>query len=95
MKDMRQFDIVAVLLVLAAGLGYVNHRLLKLPPTVGMMPLTLLGSLAVMAIGLVYPEAEQGAIPISFTASTSIRRCSRECSASCSSRERCTSTWTT
>jgi CPA1 family monovalent cation:H+ antiporter len=62
MKDMRQFDLVAVLLVLAAGLGYVNHRLLKLPPTVGLMALTLLGSLAVMVIGLVYPEAEQGAI---------------------------------
>jgi CPA1 family monovalent cation:H+ antiporter len=53
---------MAVLLVLAAGLGYVNHRLLKLPPTVGLMALTLLGSLVVIAVGLVYPEAEQQAI---------------------------------
>ncbi len=62
MNDLRQFDLVAVLLVLAAGLGYVNHRLLKLPPTVGLMALTLLGSLMVMLIGLIYPEAEQQAI---------------------------------
>jgi CPA1 family monovalent cation:H+ antiporter len=61
MNDMRQFDIVAVLLVLAAGLGYVNHRLLKLPATVGLMAMTLTISLVVVAVGFVFPAVEQRA----------------------------------
>jgi CPA1 family monovalent cation:H+ antiporter len=61
MSDMRQFDILAVLLVLAAGLGYVNHRLLKLPPTVGLMAMTLGASLLVVAVGLVFPVVDERA----------------------------------
>jgi CPA1 family monovalent cation:H+ antiporter len=58
---MRPFDLVAVLLVLAAGFAYLNHRLLKLPSTVGLMALALLLSLAVAGAGLVFPAVEQHA----------------------------------
>jgi CPA1 family monovalent cation:H+ antiporter len=61
MSNMRQFDILAVLLVLAAGLGYVNHRLLKLPPTVGLMAMTLGASLLVAAVGFVFPAVDERA----------------------------------
>jgi CPA1 family monovalent cation:H+ antiporter len=52
---------VATLLVLAAAFSYVNHRLLRLPTTVGLMALTLAASLAVVAVGLVFPVVEERA----------------------------------
>jgi CPA1 family monovalent cation:H+ antiporter len=54
-------DFVAVLLVLAAGFSYLNHRLLRLPTTIGLMALTLLASLAAVAVGLFFPSVEQQA----------------------------------
>ena len=51
-------DFVAVLLVLAAGFSYLNHRLLRLPTTVGLMAGTLLASLAVVVSGLIFPAIE-------------------------------------
>ena len=54
-------DFVAVLLVLAAGFSYLNHRLLRLPTTIGLMALTLLASLAAVATGLFFPTVEQHA----------------------------------
>ena len=53
---MTWFDLFAALLVLAAGLSYVNYRLLKLPTTIGLMALTLLASVAVLAVGRVAPQ---------------------------------------
>jgi monovalent cation:H+ antiporter, CPA1 family len=53
---MTWFDLMAALLVLAAGLSYLNDRLLKLPTTVGLMALTLLASVAVIAVGRVSPQ---------------------------------------
>jgi CPA1 family monovalent cation:H+ antiporter len=58
---MLPFDFVAILLVLAAGFSYLNHRVLKLPTTVGLMALTLAASLAAVALGFVFPAAEQQA----------------------------------
>ena len=58
---MHPFDLLAVLLVLAGGLGYLNHRLLRLPPTVGLMALTLAASLAAVAAGEVFPALEDQA----------------------------------
>jgi CPA1 family monovalent cation:H+ antiporter len=55
------FDFVAILLVLAALFSYLNHRLLRLPTTVGLMALTLLASLASIAVGLVFPPVEHRA----------------------------------
>lgn len=54
---MSFFDIAGILVALAAVLAYLNHKLLKLPTTVGLMLLALLNALAVLAIGRVYPPA--------------------------------------
>jgi CPA1 family monovalent cation:H+ antiporter len=58
---MHLLDFVAVLLVLAAGFSYLNHRLLRLPTTIGLMASTLLASLAAVAAGLFFPSVEQHA----------------------------------
>src|SRR5271165_4992254 len=58
---MRVFDLVAVLLVLAAVFSYLNYRLLRLPTTIGLMALSLFGSLAVVGTGRFVPEVEQQA----------------------------------
>ena len=51
-------DFIAVLLVLAAGFSYLNHRLLRLPTTVGLMALTLIASLGAVGVGFVFPAIE-------------------------------------
>lgn len=56
---MSLFELVAVLLSVAAILGYVNQRFLKLPTTIGIMLLSLLGSLALVIVGLFVPSIEQ------------------------------------
>ena len=58
---MQTLDLIAVLTVLTAAFGYVNVRLLKLPPTIGLMALTLLFSMIVLAIGRFLPGVEQQA----------------------------------
>lgn len=50
------FDIAAVLILLAAALGYANHRLLKLPSAVGMTLMGALASLAIIGTGLAFPS---------------------------------------
>lgn len=55
---MAIFNIAAVLLVLAAVIGILNHRLFKLPHTIGLMVLTLCGSLAVLMIDRLAPGLE-------------------------------------
>lgn len=50
------FDIAAILVLLAAALGYVNHRFLKLPASVGMTLMGALASLAVIALGAIFPH---------------------------------------
>jgi CPA1 family monovalent cation:H+ antiporter len=47
---MELYNTLALLIVLAAVFGYVNHRFLKLPGTIGLMVLALVSSL--LAIGL-------------------------------------------
>ena len=58
---MQPFHLVAMLLVLAAGFSYLNYRLPKLPTTIGLMVLTLLSSLAVVALGYFIPAVERQA----------------------------------
>src|SRR5262249_32764670 len=58
---MPVLDLLAVLIVLTAAFGYVNVRLLKLPPTIGLMLLTLLFSSALLAIGRYVPAVEHDA----------------------------------
>jgi monovalent cation:H+ antiporter, CPA1 family len=58
---MPNFDLFATLIVLTAACGYVNVRVLKLPSTVGMMVLTLVVSMLVLAIGKYVPAVERDA----------------------------------
>jgi CPA1 family monovalent cation:H+ antiporter len=58
---MQIFHLAAALLVLAALFAYLNHRFVQLPASIGLMALTLLTSLAVLAIGRFIPEVERRA----------------------------------
>jgi CPA1 family monovalent cation:H+ antiporter len=43
--------LIALLLTLTAILAYLNHRFIRLPPTIGLMGLSLAGSLLLVAVG--------------------------------------------
>jgi CPA1 family monovalent cation:H+ antiporter len=47
---MSIFEVIAVLLTLTALFSYVNYRFIKLPSTIGVMLIALVGSLALMAL---------------------------------------------
>lgn len=55
---MSIFDIISVLVTLAAVIGYVNHRWLKLEPTVGLLMISLVSSLGVMGLHYLWPSLE-------------------------------------
>ena len=55
-------DLSALLLTLAAIFGYINHIWLKLPHTIGILVITLLFSLSVIAIDLMVPSLSLGGI---------------------------------
>ena len=50
------FDLLALLLVLAAIFGYLNHRLLGLPLTVGLLLLALLSATVLIGVGAAFPN---------------------------------------
>lgn len=52
---MSFFDISGLLVGLAALLAFVNHKLLKLPTTVGLMLLAMIHALGVLALGQFFP----------------------------------------
>jgi CPA1 family monovalent cation:H+ antiporter len=45
------FQMIGLLIALAALVSYLNHRYVRLPSTIGLMAITLLGSLALAALG--------------------------------------------
>ncbi|MBU8870950.1 MAG: sodium:proton antiporter [Gemmatimonadales bacterium] len=55
---MTLFDIIAVLMTLAAVLGYLNHRWLKLEPSVGLLMISLVSSLGIMGLHWLFPGLE-------------------------------------
>ncbi len=55
---MSLFDIVAIILTLAAVFGYLNTRYLKLPPSVGLLMISLASSLGVMLLSWLLPNLE-------------------------------------
>jgi CPA1 family monovalent cation:H+ antiporter len=55
------FDVAAILITLAATLSWLNHKLLKLPSTVGLALMGVLASLLVLAIDLATPGIRIGA----------------------------------
>jgi CPA1 family monovalent cation:H+ antiporter len=53
---MSLFDIIAILVTLAALFGSVNHRWLRLEPTVGLLMISLASSLGVMGVHALFPH---------------------------------------
>jgi CPA1 family monovalent cation:H+ antiporter len=49
------FDLLALLLVISAGLAYLNHRALKLPMTIGLLVGAAAGTLLLIALDAVVP----------------------------------------
>jgi CPA1 family monovalent cation:H+ antiporter len=58
---MNFLDITAILLTLAALFSYVNHRWIKLPVTIGIMLISLVASLLMIAIGQFIPTFDDTA----------------------------------
>ncbi len=58
---MSLFDLMAILVTLAAVFSYVNHRFLGLPTTIGLMLISLLMSLALVMAGYWVPDAHKQA----------------------------------
>jgi len=52
---MELFSLISILIVLSASFAYVNFRYVKLPNTIGLMLVSLLFSLAIIAISPYYP----------------------------------------
>ena len=55
------FDLIAVLLGLAALFGYINHKLLKLPHSIGLVVIALAVSLGALAADALIPAWGLGA----------------------------------
>ena len=49
------FNLVALLVTLAAGFGYVNHRWLKLPHTIGLVVIALVVSIVILLADAAFP----------------------------------------
>lgn len=62
------FDAAAILIVLAAVLGYINLRFLRLPPSIGLTVMGALASLLVVAIDRILPGSKFGADVVGFIA---------------------------
>ena len=62
------FDAAAILIVLAATLGYINHRLLKLPPSIGLTIMGAVASLIVIGIDRALPASNVGEQVVGFLA---------------------------
>jgi CPA1 family monovalent cation:H+ antiporter len=58
---MAIFDVLAVLMILAATFGWVNDRYIRLPITVGVMAIGLALSLALIALSLIHPPIKADA----------------------------------
>src|SRR3954447_14945834 len=49
------FDLAAILLTLSALFGWLNHKVVGLPHTVGLLVMGLLASLALLALNFAFP----------------------------------------
>ncbi|TWT34722.1 cation:proton antiporter [Blastopirellula retiformator] len=54
---MSFFNIAGILVALAAAFAFINHKLLKLPTTVGLMLLAMLHAVALLLINWIVPQA--------------------------------------
>ena len=58
---MKLFNVLAILVTLAAGFSYFNHRYIRLPNTIGLMLISLLVSLGLIALGFLGLGLEEDA----------------------------------
>ena len=58
---MGSFETASILVSIAAILSFVNVRFLKLPSAIGVMLLSIIGSLAIIAAGSYFPSVRSGA----------------------------------
>jgi len=49
------YNIITLIIVLAAIFGYINFRFIKLPGTIGIMIISLIASLVVIGVGTIHP----------------------------------------
>jgi CPA1 family monovalent cation:H+ antiporter len=64
--NMNGFDIAAILAAIAAGFGYLNHRVLRFPATSGILAVALVSSLLLVAADSVVPQLNLAAIVAHF-----------------------------
>ncbi|MCE0722580.1 cation:proton antiporter [Legionella resiliens] len=57
---MSFFEIIAILITLSALFSYINFKLFKLPPTIGLMAIALALSLCLNVSGTIWPEIISG-----------------------------------
>ena len=57
---MSIFSIAAILVGLSALFGFINHRFLHLPHTIGLVVIALLASLSIIGLNLIVPSAQIG-----------------------------------
>ncbi len=53
---MQLYNLITIIIVLTAVLGYINFRFLKLPTTIGIMIISIAASLVVVGIGFFSPD---------------------------------------
>ena len=61
---MGLFEIIAILLTLAAFFSFFNYRFLKLPHTIGLMLIGLLFSLLLIGVSWFVPGSKQWAVDL-------------------------------
>lgn len=59
---MKIFEITALLMVLTALFSFINYRVLRMPPTIGVMFIALVVSLGVVALGWIGVDIGQSNI---------------------------------
>lgn len=52
---MEIYNIITLIIVFAAVFGYINHRFIKLPRTIGIMLISLITSLAIIGVANIFP----------------------------------------
>ena len=68
------FDAAAILIVLAAALGYINHRFLHLPQTIGLTVMGAIASLMVVGLDRLLPGSGLGHEIVAFIAGIDFHR---------------------
>lgn len=53
---MEIYNALTVIITLTAIFGYINHRFIQLPRAIGIMLISLVASMAVIGIGIIFPD---------------------------------------